>query len=286
MNETETMIENPPDQIAPGFRISDQPVVESRKREEQPPASADRSGLGELPAFYGGDLLYVIARDPKSLFVYWDLDWARLFGEAGLTPRPVHLRVLREDGSEEGTSEIDPLRGYCFVEVATPGASYSCELGCFEGSDWKSLIRSGSTPTPEAEMSEDLEADFATLPFHLSFQRLVDIFRAKGPERGTLARSVAEMQNKVRGLQKTMPSGDWSKLVDAAAALVDAEAGLGLVGVQPAEFSALLRADQSNGNRTAPSPEMLTRWRELGERFGGSSWGGASPGGASWGGAS
>ena len=49
---------------------------------------------------------------------------------------------------------------------------------------------------------------------------------------------------------------------------------MGLAGVESADFSALLSADQRNGKRTPPSTEMLARWRQLGEHFGGSSWGG------------
>ena len=59
------------------------------------PASTDAAVFRELPASYDMDLLYVIARDPKSLFVYWDLNWRRLFLRAGLSARQVHLRIYR-----------------------------------------------------------------------------------------------------------------------------------------------------------------------------------------------
>ncbi|MGH7935405.1 MAG: DUF4912 domain-containing protein, partial [Chthoniobacterales bacterium] len=232
--------------------------------------------LRDLPDYYGTDLLYAVARDPKSLFLYWDLDWTRLFAAADLSPREVHLRILREDGTEESTIEIDPFTGYCFAEIADAGARYSCELGCFADADWKTLIRSGTTATPDAGMSDDLEAEFATLPFHLSFQRLIDIFRASKSQRGTLANTVAAIQEKTRILRQTMPPARWSKLVEVAANLVEEEAAFGLSGVSSSDFATFLQAEQRNGKQIAPSPEMRERWKELGERFGGSSWSGAS----------
>ncbi len=268
MKTTKTTRRNQADKIVAGFRISDEPVVGAEHVEEH--LTRKISDVpSELPPSSGGDLLYIIARDPKSLFVYWDLDWTQLFARAGLSVRQLHLRTLRADGSEEGTIEINPFLGYCFVEVTAADANYSCELGCFEGSDWKSLIRSGSTATPAAEMSDDLDADFATVPFHLSFQRLVDMFRAPEGQRRALASSVAAVQEKTRALRQTMPPADWSRLVDAAANLVNAEAAFGLSGVSSSDFATFLRAEQRDGKRITPSPEMRERWKELGERFGG-----------------
>ena len=47
-------------------------------------------------------------------------------------------------------------------------------------------------------MSDDVSAQFATLPIHLSFQRLLEMIRATQPEGATLARSVAELQDAAR----------------------------------------------------------------------------------------
>ena len=119
-----------------GFRISKEPLVGI-------PQTAGRPN--ELPASYGTDLLYVVARDPNSLFLYWDLNWTRLFVRAGLSPRQIHLRIYRGEDSVEATREINPFRGYCYVDVAAAGTTYFCELGCFDGNVWKSLARSGTT---------------------------------------------------------------------------------------------------------------------------------------------
>ncbi|MGI8432673.1 MAG: DUF4912 domain-containing protein [Chthoniobacterales bacterium] len=115
-----------------GFQISDEPVIKARRREGE--------SAGSVGAWSGGladDSLYILARDPQSLFVYWTLDWESRFAAAGLgaTQRQVHLRVLREDETEEATAPIDPLTGFAFVNVSLAGADYTCEFGCLEGTD-------------------------------------------------------------------------------------------------------------------------------------------------------
>ncbi|MEO6871309.1 MAG: DUF4912 domain-containing protein [Chthoniobacterales bacterium] len=276
MNETEYPTENPAAAGEFSFRISDQPVVETRRAPEQPDEQAG-NGSRDLAAPVGDDALHMLARDPRSLFVYWTLDWDRRFAVANLAARPVHLRIFREDESEETTTAIDPRAGFTFVDVSAPGAGYRCEIGCCEGEDWKTLARSEADATPAAAMSDDLAADFATLPLHLSFQRLIDIFRANPAEKTKLSQSVAHMQSKARTLQASMSPEDWSQLVDSAEAVANGEKTFGLRGVQGTELAALLRTVNEDGKRQNPSPENLARWRQLGERFGGSSWsGGAS----------
>jgi hypothetical protein len=247
VKELESSAANDAAPSAGGFQVSDQPVV----RADWATAARAESSSDGLPASYGRDLLYVIARDPKSLFLYWDLNWTPLFAQAGLSPRQVHLRVYREDGSIERTQEINPFRGHCYVDVEAAGTGYYCELGCLEGDVWTSLVRSGTAATPEASMSEDLSEDFATLPMHLSFQRLIDIFQATKTERTTLANSMAELQENARALQETARGGEGTD----------------------SELAALL---ESARRGDAPSSEQLAQWKQLGARFGGASWGGAS----------
>lgn len=174
----------------------------------------------EMPATYGTDRVCAIARDPGSLFVYWDVNWPHLFALAGLSSRPVHLRVYRGDGKVDSTRQINPFRGHCYVEVAMPDSVYSCELGCFQDAKWKGLVRSGRTVTPRAGLSEDLSAIFATLPLHLSFERLLDIFNETEAERETLALSVAELQKTAREAEAEPPGGQRSS--DLAALIASA----------------------------------------------------------------
>jgi len=229
------------------------------------PASDEIVFSQGLPASHDTDLLYVIARDPKSLFVYWDLNWRRLFAQAGLSARQVHLRIYRHDGSIEGTNEINPFRGHCYVDVSAAGAGYYCEIGCFEDGEWTSLVRSGETETPQDRMSDDISAQFATLPIHLSFQRLLEMVQATPSESATLARSVAELQARAGVTEDAVTPDEWSRLVAAAASPNGNDASA-------SEVAALLEAVRA----ATPTAEELEQWRKLGEQFGGSSWGGAS----------
>ena len=65
-----------------------------------PPGSAEVPApayehLGELPTTYGTQSVYLVAYDPRQLFVYWDVDWAA----AGAALYA--LRVCRADGEVE-----------------------------------------------------------------------------------------------------------------------------------------------------------------------------------------
>lgn len=181
------------------FQISSEPLVPTTMEEE-------------LPGSYGEDLLCLIARDPHSLFIYWDVNWQRLFATVELSPRPVHLRVFRGDSEIEGTREVNPFRGHCYVEVARSGASYSCELGCFVGEKWIRLISSPGMRTARAELSDDLSTTFATLPLHLSFQRLIELLEVTEAERANLALAVAEWQNKTAPEQVKAASSGLAEL--------------------------------------------------------------------------
>ncbi len=220
-------------------------------------SSRNGSADGQPPASARDvDLLYTIARDPKTLFVYWDVNWTRLFEQAALSPRQVHLRIYRRDGSVEGTREINPFLEHCYLEVSSAGADYYCELGCFEGDDWTNLVRSGMAATPEDRLSDDLSARFATLPLHLSFQRMLNTFRASESTPATLAQRIGERQEK--GM--AAPNGK--------------------EGTRSSDLKTLLEAALRDPTRLQPSAEQLAQWQRLTEQFGGSSWGGASESGS------
>ncbi len=234
-----------------GFHISDEPVLRARG------LSGDGARAGALPAFHDIDLLYVIARDPKSLFIYWDLNWRLVFEGAGLSPRQVYLRIYRFDGSIEGAREINPFLGHCYAEVGTAGTGYYCELGCFDGEEWTGLVRSGKAATPADRMAEDLSAQFATLPLHLSFQRMLDILRVTQEEGANLARTVAALQEKARaggGNGQSHPGSN---------------------GAPVSELQTLLQTPEP----ATPTTEERAQWSKLADELGGAPWGGASDGG-------
>lgn len=250
-----------------GFCLSDQPVVGEER--------AASSRKGPLTQESSDDLLYVVARDPGSLFLYWDLNWTRLFARAGISSRQVHLRIYRGDGSIESTQQINPFRGHCFAEVSGAGTDYHGELGSFDHTEWKPLVRSITAATPEANMSEEFSTEFATLPAHLSFQRMLDAFGATTDlDRATLARSVAKLQETAQVLKAEAAPGDWSQLVTEIAGQLNRESAA-TTSAANGDLSTLVEMAQQSP-ASAPTPADLARWKDLAQRYGGSSWSGAS----------
>ena len=124
--------------------------------------------LGSLPRSYGEEVLYLVAQDPHWLFTYWDIDISRHPGG------PCILRV--EDASGDLIQEIEvsfETRNW-YIPVTKAGGSYAVEIGFYRHGKWNPISRSPVVTTPRDKFSESSAFDFATLPMHISFQRLVE----------------------------------------------------------------------------------------------------------------
>jgi Domain of unknown function (DUF4912) len=177
--------------VAGGFRISEGPVVRFAKGSRK----VELGDLVELPRFYGAPVLFAIARDPRTIFTYWNIDWPSIFEKTAPVDRQVHLRVYRSDGTEETTAAAEPMAGSCYIEVSQPRARYRVEIGYYRPENlWHSVATSDEVVMPSDRISENLDVDLATIPFHLSFQRLVDLFRAANGD--ALAAILARLQKR------------------------------------------------------------------------------------------
>src|SRR5499427_10124652 len=110
-----------------GYRISNGPVV--RLARTDPKLPDDVAEVVELPRVYGAPLLFAIARDPRTIFVYWNVDWSAIFENTAPVDRLVHLRVHRSDESEEMTEAVEPMAGNCYLSVSEPRETYRVEIG-------------------------------------------------------------------------------------------------------------------------------------------------------------
>jgi Domain of unknown function (DUF4912) len=174
-----------------GFRISEGPVVRFAEGKQR----FDFGGVVELPRFYGPPVLFAIARDPRTIFTYWNIDWPSIFEKTAPVDRQVHLRVYRSDGAEETSVAAEPMAGSCYLKVSEPRARYRVEIGYYRPENaWNSVASSDEVTMPPDRISENLDVDLATIPFHLSFQRLVDLFRASNGD--ALAAIVARLQKR------------------------------------------------------------------------------------------
>jgi hypothetical protein len=189
------------------FVLSSQPVVEQRRPRSL--ALQDYENLGELPRSYGGAFLFAMARDPHTLFVYWDIDWPRVFGETPPADRKVHLRVLWHEGIEEFTAAVEPLGGSHLLSVAHARSSYRVEIGYYGPENvWNSVAISTPAITPPDDAAENGPVDVATIPLHLSFQHIVDTFRGSKYDGDALAEILGRLQHHADKSDAALPDSE------------------------------------------------------------------------------
>jgi hypothetical protein len=193
MLEKTTEQSGAPEETLQGYRVSNGPVVRLARSDSKPPA--EFADAIELPRVYGAPLLFAIARDPRTLFVYWNIDWAAIFESTAPVDRQVHLRVYRADGTEEMTEAVEPLAGNCYLSVSEPRETYRVEIGYYQPENaWNPVAISERTIMPPEQVVENLDVDVATIPFHLSFQRLIDLFRASSND--ALSEIISRLQRR------------------------------------------------------------------------------------------
>src|SRR5947208_10792293 len=109
------------------------------------------------------------------MFVGVAIDWASVFDKAMPVDRQVHLRLLTGDGFEQARVAVEPMLGRFYVSVSKPREMYRVELGYYAPDrGWRSVAISDAVAMPADAPSENIQVDLATVPFHISFQKLVD----------------------------------------------------------------------------------------------------------------
>src|SRR6201997_5935024 len=90
-----------------GFKIGREPGV--RLAEDGPlPDVRDRVALTRV---HGQPFLFAIARDARTIFATWNIDWRSVFEKAMPADRQVHLRVIGGEGVLEKGGDVEPMRG-------------------------------------------------------------------------------------------------------------------------------------------------------------------------------
>ena len=179
--------------VTDGFRISNGPVKKSA--EEAGGKSADISDLADLPRAYGAPLLLAIARDPRTIFTYWSIDWSVLFAERVPVDRQVHLRVCTGDRAQEMSLAVEPMAGHSYLTVSQSRGVYRVEIGYYQPEDvWNSVAISDEVTMPADKVAKDADVDLATIPFHLNFQQLLRLFRLSNG--APLAETISRFQKR------------------------------------------------------------------------------------------
>ena len=133
----------------------------------------------ELPRFNGPPRLVAIGRGPWTIFAYWNVNWPSIFKNAAPVDRQVHLRVLCADGMEEKEAAVEPMAGMHYITMSQRHRACRIEIGYYQPADiWHSVAISNEIMIPPAETSAAEHVDLATIPFHLRFQQLIDLFGA------------------------------------------------------------------------------------------------------------
>jgi hypothetical protein len=155
--------------------------------------------LGTLPTGYGE--MFFIARDPHWLFTYWDFDYSKF-----PTVRKLFLEVYQ--GNElESTIDINEIARNWYIPVKAAASEYSVIFGFRDANVERTVVgKAGPARTPPESISPNWETEFATVPFHLSFNFLLDVISSARTQGQPLAESLARLQQAAIGSSEGVSS--------------------------------------------------------------------------------
>lgn len=173
-------------------REAPHPMCESgsdapRTFEEGASGSPHDEGLGELPPGYGDDAFVALPRDPRTLFVYWDLAHetaARAF--EGLDGAHAQLWIfVRHDAGWDRLRALDfalESRGY-YVHELEPGRTYRAEIHALDRRGADRLVGSPSNAVtlPPFGPSPVTDDRFVRIPWEMPLGRLLGPGHSGGP---------------------------------------------------------------------------------------------------------
>jgi hypothetical protein len=180
------------------FRIASDPILSEEGKiqgseGQSPVGPTDKlkfEDLGPLPSGYGE--MFLVARDPHWLFTYWDFDYGKF-----PTPRKLFLEVYRGDRGEEleSTIEINEIARNWYIPVHSAATAYTVVFGYRDATDaWTRIGKAGPARTPPESISANWDTQFATVPFHLSFNFLLDVISAARAHGQPLTETLARLQ--------------------------------------------------------------------------------------------
>jgi hypothetical protein len=209
--------------------------------------------LGELPSGYGD--MYVIARDPHWLFTYWDFDYSKF-----PTPRQLLLQVFREEVLEK-TIEINEIARNWYLPVESANASYRVVFGFRDAQGtWRPVGEAGPTQTPPEAISTQWDTLFATVPFHLTFNLLVDVAEAAKTSGQPLTEALAKLQR--AAIDGGGRSPNWGPAqLQILETLLGKDFLARLSSMNSSELATFLRTDLSSQTGSESASELVAKSR-------------------------
>jgi hypothetical protein len=121
---------------------------------------------------------------------------------------------------EEKEAAVEPLAGTHYITLSQRHRACRIELGYYQPADvWHSVTMSNEIMIPPAETSEAERVDLATIPFHLRFQQLVDLFGAANDDALAIVISRLQTREVSSGRQEKLSTEERQALRRAGVAL-------------------------------------------------------------------
>jgi hypothetical protein len=171
--------------------------------------------------------------------------------------------LFKAGGADEMTTEIHPEARNWYLPVNQAGASYYTEIGCHApGGQWTVIAVSDEAETPQNQFSESSEADFATVPIHLTFQRLVEMVRGRMREGESLITALARLQGEGRRLLFQPGSApEWNDEQRQVLSALFGQELVDRIGMGSAEIDQLLRQELLEKLSTESASELVSKSR-------------------------
>jgi hypothetical protein len=174
------------------LREAPHPMSESRSDAPQPfdegvGAPVHDEGLGELPPGYGDDAFVALARDPRTLFVYWDFAHETAASAfAGLESARAQMWIFaRAAAGWDRLRTVDfalESRGY-YVHDLEPGRTYRAEIHALDRRGEDRLVGRPSNEVTLPPVGPSLLVDdrFVRIPWEMPLGRLLGPGHAGSP---------------------------------------------------------------------------------------------------------
>jgi len=233
--ETEVLTEGMVEEDSHKFEVAPRPVESAFA-----PVYED---LGELPASYHEDTLFLTARDPRWLFTYWDFDWGQ-YPAAGMRGgiSQFFLKITTASGGREALVEINPEARNWYVPVSEAGVEYFAEIGFFDkAGEWHKIVHSAPVATPADRLNQETAANFATVPPRMTFERLLELVKTKMIEGEGLINALARIAGEGRIEFRAGKPPTWTDEQKRLLALLLGDTLIEKIGLGSEEIDQLLR---------------------------------------------